>query len=40
MAAFMPGESPPEVSTAIFFISEDIEKFKPTKVQNLNAIKK
>ncbi|GGD74148.1 hypothetical protein GCM10011412_09760 [Maribacter cobaltidurans] len=40
MAAFIPGESPPEVSTAIFFMFEDIRKIKPTKLVNLLSITK
>jgi hypothetical protein len=40
MAAFIPGESPPEVSTAIFLIFEDMKKIKPTKLVKLLSIKK
>jgi hypothetical protein len=40
MAAFIPGESPPEVNTAIFLIFVDMKKIKPTKLLKLIAIKK
>jgi hypothetical protein len=36
MAAFIPGESPPEVKTAIFFISEAIKKIRIAKLGNLS----
>jgi hypothetical protein len=35
MAAFIPGESPPEVNTATFFISEAIKNFRNAKLTNL-----
>jgi hypothetical protein len=35
MAAFIPGESPPDVKTAIFFISEAIKKIRIAKLTNL-----
>jgi hypothetical protein len=42
IAAFIPGESPPEVKTPIFFISEAIQNFKGSKlgnfIQNMNAL--
>jgi hypothetical protein len=34
MAAFIPGESPPEVKTPIFLISEAIKNFKRSKLGN------